>query len=143
MKISAKGRYAISFMLDLAAFNTGEPIPIKDIAKRQDIPEKFLEQIVSDMNRAGYVKSIRGAQGGYMLRYAPKEYSLDMILKLTEKNLVPNELDRKDLSQDKPGDGVVLRVHDKINHALNQVLKDITLEDMMELQQEDWSDYSI
>ena len=53
MKISAKGRYAISFMLDLAAFNTGEPIPIKDIAKRQDIPEKFLEQIVSDMNRAG------------------------------------------------------------------------------------------
>ena len=78
-----------------------------------------------------------------MLRYAPKEYSLDMILKLTEKNLVPNELDRKDLSQDKPGDGVVLRVHDKINHALNQVLKDITLEDMMEWQQEDWSDYSI
>ena len=58
-----------------------------------------MEQIVADMNRAGYVKSIRGAQGGYILRYKPKEYRLDMILKLTEKNLVPNELERCDLFQ--------------------------------------------
>ena len=65
MKISTKGRYALRLMLDLAIHNTGEAVSLKDIAKRQGISDKYLEQIISVLNKAGFVKSIRGAQGGY------------------------------------------------------------------------------
>ena len=66
MKISTKGRYALRLMLDLAIHNTGEAVSLKDIAKRQGISDKYLEQIISILNKAGYVKSIRGAHGGYL-----------------------------------------------------------------------------
>ena len=65
MKISTRGRYAIRVMLDLAEHNTGEYIPLMDIAKRQEISEKYLEQIISILNKAGFVKSVRGPAGGY------------------------------------------------------------------------------
>lgn len=68
MKISTKGRYALRLMLDLALNNTGEAVSLKDIARRQDISDKYLEQIISILNKAGYVRSIRGAQGGYIDR---------------------------------------------------------------------------
>lgn len=64
MKISTKGRYALRLMMDLAENNTGSPISLKDVAKRQDISDKYLEQIISILNKAGYVRSVRGAQGG-------------------------------------------------------------------------------
>ena len=67
MKISTKGRYALRLMLDLAVHNTGERVKIKDISARENISEKYLEQIISSLKKAGYVKSLRGAQGGYML----------------------------------------------------------------------------
>ena len=67
MKISTKGRYALRLMLDLAVYNTGEPISLKDVANRQGISEKFLEQIISVLNRAGFVRSVRGAAGGDMM----------------------------------------------------------------------------
>ena len=65
MRISTKGRYAIKLMLDLATNDNGEPIRLKDVARRQEISEKYLEQIISVLNKAGYVKSVRGPQGGY------------------------------------------------------------------------------
>ena len=67
MKISTKGRYALRLMLDLAIYDTGDPVRIRDIAARQEISEKYLEQIISILNKAGYVKSVRGPQGGYHL----------------------------------------------------------------------------
>lgn len=70
-------------MLDLALNNTGAPISLKDVARRQEISDKYLEQIISVLNRAGYVRSVRGAQGGYLLRKAPEEYTVGMILRLT------------------------------------------------------------
>ena len=73
MKISTKGRYALRLMLDLATYNTGEPISLKDIAKRQEISEKYLEQIISLLGKAGFVRSVRGAQGGYLLTKDPSE----------------------------------------------------------------------
>ena len=84
MKISTKGRYALRLMLDLAVYNTGEPISLKDVAKRQNISEKYMEQIISVLNKAGFVRGIRGAQGGYLLSRAPKDYTVGMILRLTE-----------------------------------------------------------
>ena len=89
MKISTKGRYALRLMLDLAVNNTGENISIKAIAARQEISIKYLEQIISMLNRAGFVKSERGAGGGYRLAKAPEEYTVGMILRLTEGSLAP------------------------------------------------------
>jgi Rrf2 family protein len=82
LKISTKGRYALRLMLDLALNDTGEYIPIKSIAQRQEISDKYLEQIISVLNRAGFVKSVRGAQGGYRLARPAKEYTVGMILRL-------------------------------------------------------------
>ncbi len=89
MKISTKGRYAVRVMLDLATNNTGEYIKVKEIASRQEISEKYLEQIISVLNKAGYVKSIRGAQGGYKIARDPSNYTVGMILRLTEGSLNP------------------------------------------------------
>lgn len=67
MKISTKGRYALRLMLDIAEHSEGNtPVSIKDIAKRQEISDKYLEQIISVLNKAGYVRSTRGPQGGYL-----------------------------------------------------------------------------
>ena len=79
MKISTKGRYAVRLMLDLAMHNTGEAVSIKDISKRQGVSDKYLEQIISVLNKAGYVRSIRGAQGGYMLKKDPKDYTVGLL----------------------------------------------------------------
>ena len=59
MRISTKGRYAVRLMLDLATNYSGEPIRLKDVAKRQDVSDKYLEQIISTLNKAGYVRSVR------------------------------------------------------------------------------------
>ena len=73
MKISTKGRYALRLMLDLASNHSGNPIRLKDVARRQEISEKYLEQIISILNKAGYVRSVRGPQGGYVLQREPQD----------------------------------------------------------------------
>lgn len=89
MKISTKGRYALRLMLDLAMNGENNVVRIKDIAERQQISDKYLEQIISVLNKAGYVRSTRGPQGGYSLRKAPEEYTVGDILRLTEGSLAP------------------------------------------------------
>ena len=89
MKISTRGRYAIRVMLDLAEHNTGEYIPLMDIAKRQEISEKYLESIVASLSKNGFVRSLRGKGGGYQLAKSPEEYTIKSILLLTEGSLAP------------------------------------------------------
>ena len=84
MKISTRGRYAIRVMLDLAEHNNGEYIPLMDIAKRQEISEKYLESIVSVLSKNGLLMSLRGKGGGYRLAKPPEFYTIGMILHLTE-----------------------------------------------------------
>jgi Rrf2 family protein len=91
LKISTKGRYALRLMIDLAQHDTGEYIRLKDISKRQDISIKYLEQIISQLSKAGYVRSIRGPQGGYMLARKPAGYTAGDILRITEGSLAPIE----------------------------------------------------
>ena len=76
MKISTKGRYALRLMIDLAQHDAGGFIPLRDISRRQEISAKYLEQIVVQLSRAGFVRSIRGAQGGYQLSRPPAEYTV-------------------------------------------------------------------
>ena len=89
MKISTRGRYAIRVMLDLAEHNNGEYIPLMDIAKRQEISEKYLESIVSVLSKQKFVKALRGKGGGYRLVRTPAEYTIGSILRLTEGSLAP------------------------------------------------------
>lgn len=135
MKISTKGRYALRLMLDLATYNTGEPISIKDIAKRQEISEKYLEQIISILNRAGFVRSVRGAQGGYLLTRDPKDYTVGVIFRLTEGSLAPVDgLDAVGDEQMAHPESVTFNVYKQINDAVNNVVDNITLADLVEQQ---------
>ncbi|MCI5640064.1 MAG: Rrf2 family transcriptional regulator, partial [Lachnospiraceae bacterium] len=89
MKISTKGRYALRLMLDIALNDAAGPVRIKEVSARQEISDKYLEQIVSVLNKAGFVRSIRGPQGGYRLTRKPQEYTVGSILRLTEGSLAP------------------------------------------------------
>lgn len=91
MRVSTKGRYALRIMIDLAEHNSGEYIRLKDIAQRQKITLKYMEQIMPMLTRAGYVKSYRGNNGGYMLSMPAENYTAGDILRVTEGSfaLVP------------------------------------------------------
>ena len=87
--ISTKGRYALRVMLDLAEQNTEEYIPLKDIAARQEISEKYLELILRTLVQKKLLKGLRGKGGGYRLTRRPEEYTVLEILELAEGNLAP------------------------------------------------------
>lgn len=89
MKISTKGRYALRMMIDLARNDQGGYIALRDVSGREEISPKYLEQIVTTLSRAGFLKSVRGAQGGYRLAREPKDYTVGEILRATEGNLFP------------------------------------------------------
>ena len=89
MMVSTKGRYALRVMIDLAEHNTRDYIPLADIAKRQEISEKYLESIVGVLSKKGLVESLRGKGGGYRLNRLPEEYTVASILKETEGSLAP------------------------------------------------------
>lgn len=133
MKISTKGRYAVRVMLDLALNDTGECIKVKEIAGRQGLSEKYLEQIIAILNKAGYVKSVRGAQGGYRIAGDAKDYTVGMILRLTEGSLAPvaclemgeEECDRCDTCE-------TLEVWNEVYRAVNNVVDHITIGDLVD-----------
>ena len=133
MKLSTKGRYATRVMLDLALHDTGECIKVKDIAARQGISEKYLEQIISILNKAGYVKSVRGAQGGYRLAKAPREYTVGMILRLREGSLAPVAcLEDGAESCQRCDTCETLEVWRDLYGAINQVVDGVTIADLAE-----------
>ena len=144
MKISTRGRYALRMMLDLAVNNNGEPIRLKDISKRQGISDKYLEQIISILNKAGFVRSIRGPQGGYMLNHEPKEYTVGMILRLTEGSLAPVAcLDYEPNDCERRNECVTLILWEKLNDAIKSVVDNITLQDLVQWQMEKSDNYII
>ncbi|MDD5934876.1 MAG: Rrf2 family transcriptional regulator [Clostridiales bacterium] len=133
MKISTKGRYAVRMMLDMALNNTGEPIRIKDISSRQNISDKYLEQIVSILNKAGFVKSIRGPQGGYKLSKSPEQYTIGMILRLTEGSLAPVACLEDEVNQcDRQDECVTLLLWKKLDTAIKSIVDTTTLADLVD-----------
>ncbi len=144
MKISTKGRYALRLMLDMAVNGNGELVRIKDIAARQDISDKYLEQIISALNKAGFVKSIRGPQGGYRLTREPEQYTVGMILRITEGNLAPVACLEDDANEcSRQGGCVTLVLWKKLDEAIKGVVDTITLADLVEWQKEKGDDYCI
>ncbi|MBR2257681.1 MAG: Rrf2 family transcriptional regulator [Blautia sp.] len=144
MRISTKGRYAVRMMLDLATNDSGEPIRLKDVARRQGISEKYLEQIISILNKAGFVRSIRGPAGGYNLSKAPAAYTVGMILRLTEGSLSPVECaDTDNVICAREDNCAARHLWQILNDAINNVVDHVTLEDLLNWQNTQGNDYNI
>ena len=132
MLISTKGRYALRLMLDLALCEQGKYVALKDVAQRQGISVKYLEQIISVLSRAGFVRSVRGSGGGYMLTNEPKDYTVGMILRLTEGSLAPVQcLDVEHNDCPRADSCVTLGLWEKLYSAINSVVDTITLQDLV------------
>jgi len=89
MMVSTRGRYALRVMIDLAEQSGGRFVPLKEIAARQEIPQKYLEAIMAVLSRAGLLEGERGKGGGYRLVRRPQDYPVGEILRLTEESLAP------------------------------------------------------
>ena len=136
MRISTKGRYALRLMLDLAVNREGKNLPLKTIAARQEISDKYMEQLIS-LVKAGYVQSVRGAQGGYRLKGEPKDYTVGMILRLMEGSLSPVPcLDGEENGCARAENCVTVEVWQKLKNAIDGVVDSITLEDLVRRQRE-------
>ncbi len=134
MKISTKGRYALRMMIEFG-LNPNQCTKISQVAARQGISDKYLEQIVSLLHRAGYVRSVRGAQGGYMLTRDPKDYTVGMILRQTEGSLSPVSCLDNEVNQCALADRCsTLAVWQQIRDAVDQVVDNVTLADLIEEQ---------
>ena len=143
MKISTKGRYALRLMIDLAVNTISKPVPLKEVAKRQSISDKYLEQIISMLNNAGFVRSVRGAQGVYTLTKRPDEYTVGMILRLTEGSLAPVSCVEDRETCDKFENCATSELWRRLNDAINSVVDTVTLADLIEWQNNNADNYSI
>ncbi len=130
MKISTKGRYALRLMLDLAAEGEGRPVVLRDVAKRQDISEKYLEQLVSPLIRAGLLKSVRGAAGGYLLTKDPAEYTVGEILRAQEGPL--SVVECVDAGCPRQGRCATLPLWRRLSQAVDAVVDATTLQDLLD-----------
>ncbi|MBP5209555.1 MAG: Rrf2 family transcriptional regulator [Clostridia bacterium] len=133
MKISAKGRYALRMMIDLAEHQSSGYISLNAIAERQNISKKYLEQIIPIFNNARFLRANRGAQGGYMLARSPEKYTVGEILRLTEGSLSPVDcLDQNPAGCDRGAGCATLPVWQGLAKVINDYLDGITLADIVD-----------
>lgn len=132
MMISTRGRYALRVIIDLAEHNSEGYTPLKDIAARQDISQKYAENIMTTLSKNGFVEAVHGKGGGYRLNRKPEEYRVGDILRLTEGSLAPvsclecgaEVCDRADECRTFP-------MWDKLNNLINDYLNQVTIGDLM------------
>ena len=134
MKISTKGRYALRLMVDLAVHTEdGGFAPLRAIAQRQSLSDKYLEQLIAQLARAGFVQSARGAQGGYRLSRDAATYTVGDILRLMEGDLSPVACGGScgDLCCSRYDNCATVEVWQQLSDAINQVVDGITLADLV------------
>ena len=130
LKLSTKGRYGVKAMLDLAVHYGTEPISIKSISERQGISEYYLEQLFAPLRRAGLIKSVRGAQGGYILNRTPIEITVLEIMDVLEGPVEISEcLDNEECNKFESCATRVL--WKKIQMSINSVMEKVTLQEML------------
>jgi len=132
MKISAKTEYACIAMLELAAhYGTGEPVRVRRIAERHDVPPRFLVQILLQLKGAGLVASVRGAAGGYQLIQPPENVSLGQVMEVIEGTSKENG-QTSSASPDSPAVKVLMQAWREVNTAERKMLSDISLAELLE-----------
>lgn len=132
MMISTKGRYALRVMIDLAEHCNGEYIPMKDVVKRQQVSQKYVERIMTMLSKANFVEAVHGKGGGYRLNRSPDEYIVGDILRLTEGSLAPvaclgcdaEECERADQCRTLP-------MWKELNNRITDFFDGITIADLM------------
>jgi len=135
MRISSRGRYGLRALIDLASQGGGKCVSVGSIAQRQGISEHYLEQLMAQLNKAGFVKSVRGIYGGYRLNRPPEEITLAEILRSLEGPLYPIEC-LSDAGADLCGAGnckscATRPVWEKLYDSMNGVLESYTLSDLI------------
>lgn len=135
MKISTKGRYGLTIMIDLAKKYGEGPTSLKSIAQSNNLSEHYLEQLVTPLRNAGLVKSVRGAYGGYKLTKDPHEITAGDVIKVLEGPITPVE----GIEDEEP---VKRQLWIKIRDAVKDVLDNTTLEDLASYEEEDDSTQS-
>lgn len=123
MKISTKGRYGLTIMIELAKKHGEGPTPLKNIAKMNNLSEHYLEQLIAPLRNAGLVKSIRGAYGGYLLTREPGEITSADIIRVLEGPISPVE----GLEDEEPAKR---ELFSRIRDAVKEVLESTTLEEL-------------
>ncbi|MBQ5398011.1 MAG: Rrf2 family transcriptional regulator [Ruminococcus sp.] len=133
MRISTKGRYALRMLVDLAEHRNSGYIALKDIAERQKVSKKYLEQIVPILNKTRILKTNRGFQGGYRLAVEPEECTVGEILRLTEGTLSPIPcIDGDEVECDRQIDCSTLYVWQGLKRVVSEYLDSITLQDILD-----------
>ena len=130
MKISTKGRYGLRALVDMAVFNGKENSSLGSIAERQNISIKYLEQVFSQLRKADIVKSIKGAQGGYILFDKPANIKVGTILRALEGELIITDEDADENTSGSIPFCIKNIVWDKLNNNINAIVDSITLEDL-------------
>ena len=145
MKISTKGRYALRMLMDLAAHQGDGYIPLKEIAARQNISKKYLEQIVPLLNSYDILLTNRGYQGGYKLAKSPDQYKVGDILRITAGSLAPVNCLEQDPNQcPMKEECPTLSMWQGLNKVITDYLDNITLQDLLDRQQSEFvNDYVI
>ena len=132
MMVSTKGRYALRVMIDLAEHQAEGYIPLKAIARRQNISEKYLESIISVLSKAGLVDGLRGKGGGYRLNRPAADYSVGQILRLTEGSLAPVTcLESEENPCPRAGQCTTLPMWEKLDALINDYLDSVSLADLL------------
>jgi len=134
MKLSTKARYGTRAMLELAINYGRSPLSVKDIARSQEISEKYLEHLLALLKTAGLVKSLRGARGGYVLAKPPAEIRLNQIIYVLEGSLAPVDCVDNSALCNRSKFCATRDVWNLIKHSIDQVLYSITLEDLVRRQ---------
>ena len=134
MRLSTKGRYGARAMLDLALNSSEGPVLLREIAKRQEVSEKYLEHSITTLRKAGLVRSIRGARGGYVLAKLPSQIRLSEIMEVLEGSMAPVEcVDDPQVCQ-RAQLCVTRDIWAEMKEAIDNILESITLQDMVERQ---------
>ena len=143
MKISTRGRYALRVMIDMAEHYGGEYIPLKDVAERQGISQKYLESITSDLSKAGILEGQHGKGGGYKLKREPESYTVGEILRITEGDLAPVTcLEKSAKACSFAGECRTLAMWKDYYALINEFFDGITVSSLMK-KQTDGNDYVI
>ena len=145
MLISTRGRYALRVMIDLAEHQGAGYIPLKEIAERQQISEKYLESILKVLVRHGMLAGLRGKGGGYRLTRTPENYPIGAILRLTEESLAPVAcLEDGALPCSRAPECRTLPLWQELDRRINEYLDSVTLQDVLDRQREQYAnDYMI
>ena len=134
MKISTKGRYALRLMIELAKFDQSSPVRLKELAERQNISEKYAEQIIGLMRRGGVVSAKRGTQGGYELAKPPKDITVGTILRLTEGDLSPVPcLENNGVPCERKYSCATYHLWEKLKESINSVVDHTTIAELAEM----------